>query len=360
KFFCPQAAMSSSASASSSSSPVHLRRDPETLYYDPGYTADISMKMRVPKSIRVGSGGKFEGSGGIYDEDISQLRRFKENLEEVNETRKARLSMVVPERILVVGGEQHIGAKGPPRELQLEQAVLPPDPGTIRVHTPPRVLTVEELLEAERANQQAQAQREAEENLAPLQNGGNDHRRSRGGEATAAPFHHETHHPPLPNGPLQGDATSSFTGDAASNDAALLRHQVRKQQDSLKTSGPLKMVSKEVKKDAPVLWRGRKLWEVKRNSAFVPVLRRSQSTVGFGIMTVDLIPLLGERSHPGVSDVGPYWEGLTLIVCSVHPVHCLFSRYPVSVNEDMKFVYVKDREEPKNNAVTGPLPPLSQ
>jgi len=34
---------------------------------------------------------------------------------------------------LISGQEQHVGTKAPPRELQLENAVMPPDPGFIRV-----------------------------------------------------------------------------------------------------------------------------------------------------------------------------------------------------------------------------------
>jgi uncharacterized protein (DUF2126 family) len=34
---------------------------------------------------------------------------------------------------MLLGQEQHIGTKAPPRELILENAVMPPDPGMIRV-----------------------------------------------------------------------------------------------------------------------------------------------------------------------------------------------------------------------------------
>jgi hypothetical protein len=34
---------------------------------------------------------------------------------------------------MILGQEQHIGTKAPPRELILENAVMPPDPGMVRV-----------------------------------------------------------------------------------------------------------------------------------------------------------------------------------------------------------------------------------
>lgn len=36
------------------------------------------------------------------------------------------------------------GTKAPPREIQLDNAVLPTDPGMIRVSTPPRVITLDQ------------------------------------------------------------------------------------------------------------------------------------------------------------------------------------------------------------------------
>jgi hypothetical protein len=41
--------------------------------------------------------------------------------------------MTVPDRILVAGQEKHVGAKAPPRELQLERAVMPPESEVVRV-----------------------------------------------------------------------------------------------------------------------------------------------------------------------------------------------------------------------------------
>lgn len=35
--------------------------------------------------------------------------------------------------LMILGQDQHIGTKAPPRELILENAVMPPDPGIVRV-----------------------------------------------------------------------------------------------------------------------------------------------------------------------------------------------------------------------------------
>ncbi|KAG8330970.1 hypothetical protein J6590_051338 [Homalodisca vitripennis] len=40
--------------------------------------------------------------------------------------------------------DQHFGTRAPPRELQFENSVMPPDPGFVRVQTPPRVITLDE------------------------------------------------------------------------------------------------------------------------------------------------------------------------------------------------------------------------
>ncbi|CAG0880060.1 unnamed protein product [Cyprideis torosa] len=47
---------------------------------------------------------------------------------------------------------------------------------------------------------------------------------------------------------------------------------------------------------------------------------------------------------PGVADVvGPYWEGLRMIICSVHPLLFLFKRYSCLCQRGhLKFVCVKD------------------
>ncbi|CAL7943528.1 unnamed protein product [Xylocopa violacea] len=87
--------------------------------------------MRVPKSIRVG--------GDYADEEVAGTNGSSWNQMVADE----KFEMHVPDRILVVGQEQHVGTKAPPREIILENAVLPSEPGMIRVQTPPRILTLD-------------------------------------------------------------------------------------------------------------------------------------------------------------------------------------------------------------------------
>ncbi|XP_053979744.1 transport and Golgi organization protein 11 [Hylaeus volcanicus] len=98
-------------------------------FYDPNFTLDVNKRMHVPKSIRV--------CGDYTDEDVTRTSASSWN--QVAE----KFEMHVPDRILVVGQEQHVGTKAPPREITLENAVLPPEPGMIRVQTPPRILTLD-------------------------------------------------------------------------------------------------------------------------------------------------------------------------------------------------------------------------
>lgn len=106
-------------------SPTHFKGELDH-FYDPTFTADISQKMQVPKSIRVAGDG-----------DMDDFQRHNTWLNE-------KFDMHVPDRILVVGEDQHIGTKATPREIVLENAAMPPEPDFIRVQTPPRVITLDE------------------------------------------------------------------------------------------------------------------------------------------------------------------------------------------------------------------------
>lgn len=98
---------------------------------DESYTRLISHNMTVPQRIKA--------TGDIVDEDNAP-NGLVTGWDYANE----KFDMKVPERILVVGQDQHIGTKAPPREIQLDNAVLPTDPGMIRVSTPPRVITLDQ------------------------------------------------------------------------------------------------------------------------------------------------------------------------------------------------------------------------
>lgn len=101
-------------------------------FYDPNFTLDINKRMRVPKSIRV--------SGDYTEEEIADTNGSSWNQVVAGD----KFEMHVPDRILVVGQEQHVGTRAPPREITLENAVLPPEAGIVRVQTPPRILTLDD------------------------------------------------------------------------------------------------------------------------------------------------------------------------------------------------------------------------
>ncbi|XP_046974416.1 transport and Golgi organization protein 11 [Vanessa cardui] len=98
---------------------------------DESYTRLISHNMTVPQRIKA--------TGDIGDEDNTP-NGMVTGWDYANE----KFDMKVPERILVVGQDQHIGTKATPREIQLDNAVLPNDPGMVRVSTPPRVITLDQ------------------------------------------------------------------------------------------------------------------------------------------------------------------------------------------------------------------------
>nr|SVE75842.1 EOG090X08OG [Daphnia hispanica] len=105
----------------------------DELYENSVFTAEMSSKMQVPKRISV--------LGGTDEDDKLGLGNFSARY--ANKT-DSKYEMKVPERILVVGQDQHVGMKAPPHELMLENSILsinnyPP----IRVQTPPRSITVD-------------------------------------------------------------------------------------------------------------------------------------------------------------------------------------------------------------------------
>ncbi|KYM99288.1 PREDICTED: transport and Golgi organization protein 11 [Cyphomyrmex costatus] len=111
-------------------SPTHFNGETD-IFYDPNFPADINTQMRVPKSIRV--------NGDYPDENITITNRAMWNQIPAME----KLEMHVPDRILVVGQEQHVGTKAPPPEIVLENAVMRTEPAIVRVQTPPRILTLD-------------------------------------------------------------------------------------------------------------------------------------------------------------------------------------------------------------------------
>nr|CAG4641814.1 EOG090X08OG [Eurycercus lamellatus] len=114
-------------------SPMYSNTHDE-LYENSNFSAEISSRMQVPKSIRIGGSGEDLSSGGTY------VPRFG------GQAHDLKYEMKVPDRILVVGQDQHVGMKAPPHELVLENSILSMDTfPPVRVRTPPRSITVDTL-----------------------------------------------------------------------------------------------------------------------------------------------------------------------------------------------------------------------
>ncbi|CAD6229457.1 GSCOCG00006603001-RA-CDS [Cotesia congregata] len=94
-------------------------------FYDQNY--EMSNKMRLPKTLRIGDEFKDDSTA---NDSWTQPRP--------NQV----FDMHMPDRILVVGHDQHVGLKAPPIEMTLDNSVIPPEHTMTRVQTPPRILTL--------------------------------------------------------------------------------------------------------------------------------------------------------------------------------------------------------------------------
>ncbi|XP_071440506.1 transport and Golgi organization protein 11 [Hetaerina americana] len=112
------------------SSPSRFSADGDH-FYDADRADDVSYSMRVPKRITV------SGAAGEAENYRSEVN-WDQNL------RNESLNMHVPDRIILVGEDKHIGVKEPLREMKLENAVMPPDPGMVKIKTPPRSITLDD------------------------------------------------------------------------------------------------------------------------------------------------------------------------------------------------------------------------
>lgn len=98
------------------------------------YTQDISDQMRVPKRIK---------ATGEYFDEHELLSNGGGSINSWNYHQT--FDMTVPERIVVMGHEQQMGARSAPREIILDNSILPNEPEhDIRVSTPPRVISLSE------------------------------------------------------------------------------------------------------------------------------------------------------------------------------------------------------------------------
>ncbi|XP_022914445.1 transport and Golgi organization protein 11 [Onthophagus taurus] len=111
---------------SANTSPLHYNDLEEAYITDANFKVDISQKMKVPHKISFNSETPLNGGNHAA---------WQENI-----------NMQVPERILVVGSDQHLGTKAPPREIVFDNSLLQqndPYPSDPRVGTPPRTLTLD-------------------------------------------------------------------------------------------------------------------------------------------------------------------------------------------------------------------------
>ncbi|CAD7088178.1 unnamed protein product [Hermetia illucens] len=115
-------------------SPSHFNGyEDDPLLIEANFTQDISEKMRVPKRIK---------ATGEYSDEDTLLSNQNGIMNSWNYSDK--ISMNVPDRIVVIGQDQHLGTRSAPREIVLENSILPKDPGLVRVATPPRIITLSE------------------------------------------------------------------------------------------------------------------------------------------------------------------------------------------------------------------------
>ncbi|KAF5291884.1 hypothetical protein FQA39_LY14221 [Lamprigera yunnana] len=110
-----------------SSSTLQFSEAEDNFISDANFKVDIGQRMKVPSKISFNMdvhNGVTHNPWGVANE---------------------MLTMHVPERILVIGQEQHIGTRAPPREIVYDNSILPkePYPGDVRVATPPRTLTLD-------------------------------------------------------------------------------------------------------------------------------------------------------------------------------------------------------------------------
>ncbi|XP_064090996.1 transport and Golgi organization protein 11-like isoform X3 [Macrobrachium nipponense] len=109
-------------------------------FYDGHYEPDITSVMKVPKRIRV--------TGENEDDPTVNWARYNGHSEKLEMNVPDRIVVAgmvsLPEKLVVAGGEQHIGTRGIPREVELEKSIMPqPDPTLYRVQTPPRSITLD-------------------------------------------------------------------------------------------------------------------------------------------------------------------------------------------------------------------------
>lgn len=104
----------------------------EDVYNDAKYAHEINDRMRVPKRIK---------ATGEYSDDDVLLSNQNGIINSWNYHDK--VDMNVPDRIVVLGHNQHLETRSAPREILLENSILAKDSTeVVRVRTPPRTITL--------------------------------------------------------------------------------------------------------------------------------------------------------------------------------------------------------------------------
>ena len=105
------------------------------LYEDAKFTADISSRMRVPDKIQIGESTHNNDNNSTSSPKVNDLGMRQ---------RDPRIDMRVPDEIMLAPGGTIQHSISLPRELQLENSVMPPTSEHVRVSTPPRSIRLEE------------------------------------------------------------------------------------------------------------------------------------------------------------------------------------------------------------------------
>jgi len=114
------------------------------------YAADISKKMQVPDRITVSGGNAAAGGAGGDSPTVMSNNGFRQPSMPSwikgarSEGEGSVATMQVPDRIMLAGNNSHVAARSTPRELQLENSVLPTSPDHVRVYTPPRSIRLDD------------------------------------------------------------------------------------------------------------------------------------------------------------------------------------------------------------------------
>lgn len=104
----------------------------EDVYNEAKFAHEINDRMRVPKRIKA--------TGEFSDEDVL-LSNQNGIINSWNYHDK--VDMNVPDRIVVLGHNQHLETRSAPREILLENSILAKDSTEmVRVRTPPRTITL--------------------------------------------------------------------------------------------------------------------------------------------------------------------------------------------------------------------------